>query len=84
MQVEDLSHISRTGVFLLPLCCRSPVPMCLCCLYVAVIKIPGPGELIEDWFWAFTSRSIRGHPGGEAWQHEAGIAVEAGSCGMMN
>ena len=58
--------------------------MCLCCLFVAVIKIPWPGELIEDCFGAFTSKSIRGHPGVEAWLHEAGIAVEAGSCSMMH
>ena len=62
----------------------SPILMCLCCLFVAVIKIPWPGELIEDCFGAFTSRSIRGHPGVEAWLHEAGIAVEAGSCSMMH
>lgn len=62
----------------------SPVLMCLCCLYVAVIKIPWPAELIEDCFGAFTSRSIRVLPGREAWLHEAGIAVEAGSCSMMH
>ena len=33
---------------------------------------------------AFTSRSLRGLPGREAWLHEAGIAVEAGSCSLMH
>lgn len=48
MQAEDLSQI--------------PLPMRLCYLSGAVIKIQWPGELIQDGLGS--SGSIRGHPGG--------------------
>lgn len=56
VQAEDLSQI--------------PLPMRLCYLSGAVIKIQWPGKLIQDGLGS--SGSIRGHPGG------GGMAV----CGM--
>lgn len=69
VQAEDLSQI--------------PLPMCLCYLSGAVIKIPWPGELIQDglgFYFRKHKRSSWWGRHGSMWH----VAVEAGNCHMMN